>query len=69
LPDFSDSLNHKPETIASTPMKRVANVSETAKSIAFLLSVDASYITGQSVRVNGGMTREIHISNLPLHDQ
>ena len=50
-------------------MKRVANVSETAKSIAFLLSVDASYITGQSVRVNGGMTREIHISNLPLHDQ
>jgi NAD(P)-dependent dehydrogenase (short-subunit alcohol dehydrogenase family) len=69
LPGFSDSLNHKPETIASTPMKRVANVSETAKSIAFLLSVDASYITGQSVRVNGGMTREIHISNLPFYDQ
>lgn len=33
------------------------------------LAVDASYITGQSVRVNGGMTREINISNLPFYDR
>lgn len=33
------------------------------------LAVDASYITGQSVRVNGGMTREIHISSLLFFDQ
>jgi len=57
LPGFTDSLNHKPETIASIPMKRVAAVSEIAKSVAFLLSEDASYITGQSLRVDGGITR------------
>lgn len=33
------------------------------------LAVDASYITGQSVRVNGGITREINISNLPFYDR
>jgi NAD(P)-dependent dehydrogenase (short-subunit alcohol dehydrogenase family) len=57
LPGFTDSLNHKPETIVSIPMKRVASVSEIAKSVAFLLSDDASYITGQSLRVDGGITR------------
>ncbi|MEY3353020.1 MAG: SDR family oxidoreductase [Betaproteobacteria bacterium] len=57
LPGFTDSLNHKPETVASIPMKRVAAVSEIAKSVAFLLSEDASYITGQSLRVDGGITR------------
>ena len=57
LPGITDSLNHKPETVASIPMKRVAAVSEIAKSVAFLLSEDASYITGQSLRVDGGITR------------
>lgn len=36
------------------PLKRIGNVSEIAKSIAFLLSEDASYITGMSMNVDGG---------------
>jgi NAD(P)-dependent dehydrogenase (short-subunit alcohol dehydrogenase family) len=36
------------------PMQRAAQASEVAKPIAFLISDDASYITGQSLHVNGG---------------
>ncbi|MDF2909669.1 MAG: hypothetical protein K0Q56_549 [Sporolactobacillus laevolacticus] len=36
------------------PMQRPAQASEVAKPIAFLISDDASYITGQSLHVNGG---------------
>ena len=57
LPGFTDSLQHKPETMNSIPMKRIGNVSEIAKTVAFLLSEDAGYITGQSLRVDGGITR------------
>jgi NAD(P)-dependent dehydrogenase (short-subunit alcohol dehydrogenase family) len=59
LPGFTDSLAHKPETIASMPMKRVGTTSEIAKAVAFLLSEDAGYITGQSLRVDGGVTRHL----------
>ncbi len=59
LPGFTDSLAHKPETIASIPMKRVGTTSEIAKAVAFLLSEDAGYITGQSLRVDGGVTRHL----------
>jgi len=59
LPGFTDSLQHKPETLNSIPMKRIGKISEIAKTVAFLLSEDASYITGQSLRVDGGVTRHI----------
>ncbi|MFD2616618.1 SDR family NAD(P)-dependent oxidoreductase [Terrilactibacillus laevilacticus] len=36
------------------PMQRPAQAAEVAKPIAFLISDDASYITGQSLHVNGG---------------
>ena len=44
---------------ARVPMKRIGKVEEMAKTIAFLLSDDAGYITGQSLRVDGGLTRHI----------
>jgi NAD(P)-dependent dehydrogenase (short-subunit alcohol dehydrogenase family) len=37
-----------------TPMGRIGQPSEIAGVVAFLLSDDASYMTGQSVAVNGG---------------
>ncbi len=37
------------------PMKRFGTVEEVAKSVKFLLSDDAAYITGQVLNINGGM--------------
>ena len=59
LPGFIDSLDHKPETAESVPMKRLGTVAEIAKTAAFLLSDDAGYITGQNIRVDGGITRHV----------
>ncbi|HSY85522.1 MAG TPA: SDR family oxidoreductase, partial [Verrucomicrobiae bacterium] len=38
------------------PLRRIGQPSEVASVIAFLASEDASYITGQVLRVNGGMS-------------
>jgi len=50
-----------PETVAnnkvnSVPMKRLGTVDEVIKSVAFLLSDDASYTTGTNLVVDGGMS-------------
>ena len=37
------------------PMARIGKAEEVAKVVAFLLSDDASYITGQIISVNGGL--------------
>ena len=37
------------------PLKRLANTKEIAKTIAFLLDKDISYITGTGININGGL--------------
>jgi NAD(P)-dependent dehydrogenase (short-subunit alcohol dehydrogenase family) len=59
LPGFVDSLNHKPEVCERIPLGRIGNVEEIAKTTAFLLSDDAGYITGQNIRVDGGVSRHV----------
>ncbi|CCF17784.1 Putative Short-chain dehydrogenase/reductase SDR [Pseudorhizobium banfieldiae] len=59
LPGYIDSLDHKPETADKVPMKRIGLVEEIAKTAAFLLSDGAGYITGQNIRVDGGLTRHV----------
>ena len=41
--------------MAGIPMDRMGNPDEIANSAIFLASKEASYITGQTLHVNGGM--------------
>ena len=59
LPGFIDSLPAKEERVARIPMKRYGKVQEIADAVAFLLSGQAGYITGQNLRVDGGITRSL----------
>lgn len=59
LPGFIDSLPAKQERVARIPMKRYGRVQEIADTVAFLLSEQAGYITGQNLRVDGGITRSL----------
>lgn len=59
LPGFIDSLPEKEEFRARIPMGRYGHVSEIAETVAFLVSDKAGYITGQNIRVDGGITRSV----------
>lgn len=41
------------------PMGRAATMEEIARTVAFLLSPGAGYITGQNLRMDGGLTRSL----------
>ena len=59
LPGFTDSLDLPQKFADLSALGRLARAEEQAKAAAFLLSDDSSYITGQSIRVDGGVTRHI----------
>jgi NAD(P)-dependent dehydrogenase (short-subunit alcohol dehydrogenase family) len=59
LPGFVDRYEVSEDLRETIPMKREATVGEIAKTVAFLVSGDASYITGQSIRVDGGQGRSL----------
>lgn len=59
LPGWIDSLPATEERRASVPMGRYGHAAEIAATVAFLLSEGAGYITGQSLRVDGGLTRSV----------
>ena len=55
LPGFVDSYDVSDEIRQSIPVGREATVEEIAGTVSFLLSDESSYITGQNLRVDGGM--------------
>ena len=59
LPGWIDSLPATDERRDSVPMQRYGTSEEIAATIAFLASEGAAYITGQNMRVDGGVTRAV----------
>ena len=59
LPGWIDSLPATEDRRASVPMGRYGRSEEVAATIAFLASEGAGYITGQNIRVDGGVTRSV----------
>lgn len=60
LPGFIDSLPEKEQFRAQIPMGRYGSSrNEIGETIAFLASDAAGYITGQNIRVDGGLTRSV----------
>lgn len=59
LPGFIDSYPESAEIVAQIPTGRFGKVSEIAKTAAFLVSDGAGYITGQNIRVDGGISRSV----------
>ena len=59
LPGWIDSLPKTDERATSVPMKRYGREEEIAATVAFLASEGAGYITGQNIRVDGGLMRGV----------
>lgn len=59
LPGYIDSLPETEARRAAIPMGRYGQVEEVAATVAFLASEGAGYITGQNLRVDGGITRSV----------
>jgi len=59
LPGFIDSLPETEDRRARIPMGRYGKAGEVSSLIAYLASEDAAYMTGQNIRVDGGLTRAV----------
>ncbi len=57
LPGVVDSYPADDQTLATIPLKRIGRLEELAKAVEFLLSDNASYITGQNLLMDGGLVR------------
>lgn len=59
LPGWIDSLPKKDERAAAVPLRRYGTAEEIGKVVAFLASEGGGYITGQNIRVDGGLMRSV----------
>jgi NAD(P)-dependent dehydrogenase (short-subunit alcohol dehydrogenase family) len=59
LPGFMDSYPESADLVARIPMGRFASVTEVAEVVRFLASDESSYITGQNLKVDGGLAKSV----------
>ena len=59
LPGFINSLPEKQDRLDRIPAGRYADVRELTETVAFMASDESSYITGQNLRVDGGLTASV----------
>ena len=59
LPGFIDSLPETEDRKARIPLGRYGFASEVSSLIAWLASGDGGYMTGQNLRIDGGLTRAV----------
>ena len=59
LPGFIDSLLETADRRARIPMRRYGTAGEISALVSYLCSQDAAYITGQNIRIDGGLTRSV----------
>lgn len=59
LPGFINSLPEKEDRLARIPAGRYADVRELSDTIAFFVGNESSYIMGQNIRVDGGLTASV----------
>jgi NAD(P)-dependent dehydrogenase (short-subunit alcohol dehydrogenase family) len=59
LPGYIESYAIDDAIRAKIPLGRSGTVEEIADTAVFLLSSHAGYITGQNIRVDGGISRSV----------
>jgi NAD(P)-dependent dehydrogenase (short-subunit alcohol dehydrogenase family) len=59
LPGFIDSLPEAEARRARVPMGRYGKASEVSALISYLASDAAAYMTGQNLRIDGGLTQSV----------
>lgn len=59
LPGFIDSFPESEEVVSRIPLGRYGKVGEVAELVVMLASERSAYITGQNIRIDGGLTRHV----------
>ena len=59
LPGFIDSLPETEDRKARIPLGRYGYVGEVSSLISWLASDEGGYVTGQNLRIDGGLTRSV----------